>query len=122
MKAQDPDLDPRIEYTFEPALMHQFFHVDSVTGDLLTSRTFDAEDLSLRSYLTNDTTFNFRIHARDVEFKTPLSSVTNEGSPSSSILNVNIFLTDLNDNVPQLVDLDPQLSESFIQVDLKGKF
>ena len=101
VRAQDSDLNSRTEYTIEPPVLRHFFHIDSSTGNLFTSRVFDAEDVGLRPYMENGTYFNIRVFAKDPEFK-----VTKANFDQSSILNVTIYLKDLNDNGPTFRNLN----------------
>jgi hypothetical protein len=99
VKAIDPDLDPKIEYTIEPDEFREYFYIDSQNGDLYTQKSFDSEDLELRRlYNPIDSTLNFRVYARDTEFK-----LTRSNFDQNSVVNVSVNLIDLNDNPPKLV-------------------
>lgn len=84
--AVDPDLNSTVEYGFEPAEISRYFRIEPSTGNLLTRTSLDAEAYSR---------FDFTVTARD--------SRLGSGDDAAR-LNVTVFINDLNDNPPQIVN------------------
>jgi hypothetical protein len=85
--AFDPDLSPSTVYTIESQLDDDLFYVDTSNGNLCIKQSIDADSLDLPV---------------DLEF----SLIATDGERSdlpSSRLQITVTLNDLNDNLPQLL-------------------
>ena len=92
VRAYDPDINSKIEYSIEPFEMNNYFSVDNINGNLLTKISFDAENF----VKLDNNTFKLQIIARD-------SELNNDIDYFFSRLNVSIHLNDVNDNPPDIV-------------------
>jgi hypothetical protein len=92
VKAYDPDINSKTEYSIEPIEMNEYFSVDKINGNLLTKKVFDAEDI----LKLDNNTFKLQIIARDSEIKPEIDYLFSK-------LNVTIHLNDVNDNPPEFV-------------------
>ena len=90
-KAYDQDKNAKTIYNFEPKSFESLFTIDTITGDLYTKDTFDADiGDSLRDNFTN--VYKFKIIAKDAE---------RDDLPTDHV-NVEVKIEDLNDNEPYL--------------------